>query len=46
MNKRHWNTVTVDNSIPDDEIRRMVDASYNLVVKSLKKADRDTLTNA
>jgi predicted DNA-binding protein (MmcQ/YjbR family) len=45
MNKRHWNTVTVDGTIPDDEILQMVDASYNLVVKSLKKADRDALTD-
>ena len=45
MNKRHWNTVTVDGTIPDDEIRQMVDASYNLVVKSLKKADREALAD-
>jgi predicted DNA-binding protein (MmcQ/YjbR family) len=44
LNKRHWNTVAIDGSIPDDEVRHMVDASYNLVLKSLKKADRETLT--
>lgn len=43
MNKRHWNTVTVDGTIPDEEIRQMVDSSYNLVVKGLKKADREAL---
>lgn len=43
MNKRHWNTVSVDDSIPDEEIRQMVDSSYNLVVKGLKKADREAL---
>ena len=43
MNKRQWNTVTVDGSIPDDELYRMVDTSYNLVVKSLKKADQEVL---
>ncbi|NIP28657.1 MAG: MmcQ/YjbR family DNA-binding protein [Phycisphaerae bacterium] len=43
MNKRHWNTVTIDGSIPDEEIRQMVDSSYNLVVKGLKKADREAL---
>lgn len=41
--KRHWNTVHLDGSVPDDEIREMIDHSYNLVVKSLKKAERDTL---
>lgn len=44
MNKRHWNTVLCDGSIPDDEIREMIDHSYRLVVKGLKKADRDRLT--
>jgi predicted DNA-binding protein (MmcQ/YjbR family) len=44
MNKRLWNTVTIDGSIPDEEIRQMVDISYNLVVKGLKKADREALT--
>ena len=41
MNKRHWNTIALDGSIPDDEILAMIDDSYNLVVKGLKKADRE-----
>jgi len=40
MNKVHWNTVLLDGSIPNGEIERMIDNSYALVVKSLKKADR------
>jgi len=40
MNKKHWNTVVLDRSIPKGEIQRMIDCSYGLVVKSLKKADR------
>lgn len=43
MNKQHWNTVTVDGSLPDAEIERMIDHSYELVVKGLKKADREQL---
>ncbi|PJF41634.1 MAG: MmcQ-like protein [Phototrophicales bacterium] len=43
MNKRHWNTVSVDGSIPDDELLEMIDHSYDLVVKSLKKKDRQQL---
>lgn len=43
LNKRHWNTVTCDGSIPDDEIFEMIDNSYDLVVKGLKKADRERL---
>ena len=43
MNKRHWNTVLLDQSIPQGEIERMVDRSYGLVVKGMKKADRTAL---
>lgn len=46
MNKRHWNTVTVDESIPDEELCQMIDSSYNLVVKSLKRADREALAGS
>jgi predicted DNA-binding protein (MmcQ/YjbR family) len=40
MNKKHWNTVEIDNGIPDAELRKMIDHSYELVVKSLPKAAR------
>ena len=43
MNKQHWNTVTVDGSIPESELLAMIDHSYDLVVKGLKKADREQL---
>ena len=43
MDKRHWNTVICDGSIPDDEIREMIDNSYALVVEKLKKGDREKL---
>lgn len=33
QNKEHWNSVRLDNSIPDDEIKRMVAESYDLVRK-------------
>lgn len=40
MNKTHWNTVIIDNSLPRGEIERMIDNSYALVAKSLKRAER------
>jgi predicted DNA-binding protein (MmcQ/YjbR family) len=40
MNKQHWNTVTLDGTVEDAAIAHMVDHSYGLVVKGLKKADR------
>ena len=43
MNKMHWNTVILNNSIPDEEIKRMIDRSYCLVVKKLKKKIREVL---
>ena len=46
MNKRHWNTIILDGSIPDDEIEEMIDESYDLVVKGLTKAARRELEEA
>ena len=43
MNKMHWNTIILSGSIPDGEIKRMIDRSYCLVVKKLKKNDRESL---
>lgn len=43
MNKKHWNTVILDSSMPDGEIERMIDRSYGLVVKSMKASDRKQL---
>jgi predicted DNA-binding protein (MmcQ/YjbR family) len=35
---RHgWNTVTVDGTVPDDELIELVDASYDAVVAKLPK---------
>jgi predicted DNA-binding protein (MmcQ/YjbR family) len=31
MNKRHWNTVLIDGTIPDKEIVEWIDHSYDLV---------------
>jgi predicted DNA-binding protein (MmcQ/YjbR family) len=38
MNKKHWNTVDIGGGIPDADIRKMIDHSYDLVVKRLPKA--------
>jgi predicted DNA-binding protein (MmcQ/YjbR family) len=40
LNKRHWNTVTLDGSLPDSMIRDMVQDSYDLVVAGLPRAER------
>ncbi len=43
LNKRHWNTVIIDGSIPDRMIRDMVEDSYDLVVSGLPRSRRATL---
>ena len=43
LNKRHWNTVTINGTIPEKEFLSMIDDSYNLVVKRLTNAQRQSL---
>lgn len=40
MNKKHWNTLLLDGSVPTKLIRELIDHSYDLVVKSLPKNRR------
>jgi len=44
QNKKHWNTVTLDASISDGEIRGMIDHSYELVVAGLSRAERERVS--
>lgn len=43
MNKRHWNTVVLDGSIPKGELERMIDNSYALVLAGLPSRQRNAL---
>jgi predicted DNA-binding protein (MmcQ/YjbR family) len=43
MNKKHWITVVLDGSIADEEILAMIEASYELVVRGLRKSDQKSL---
>jgi predicted DNA-binding protein (MmcQ/YjbR family) len=40
QNKRHWNSIDLDGSLDDDELREMVEHSYELVVRSLPRKAR------
>ena len=40
LNKRHWNTVTLDGSLADQMVTDMLGDSYDLVVASLPKTRR------
>ena len=44
LNKRHWNTVTLDGSVPSSEVVELIDHSYDLVVARLTRARREKLT--
>ena len=43
MNKKHWNTVIYNGSLPDSLIRALIDHSYELVVAKLPKKLREEL---
>ena len=43
LNKRHWNTVTLDGSLPESMVHDLVEDSYDLVVSSLPKKRRRAL---
>src|SRR3954449_3448787 len=43
LNKRHWNTITVDGTLPDDLVRDLVEDSYDLVVSALPRRVRAQL---
>jgi predicted DNA-binding protein (MmcQ/YjbR family) len=43
MNKQHWNTVTCKGRLSDKMLKELIDHSYELIVQSLKKTDRDKL---
>jgi len=43
LNKRHWNTITLDGSLPDHLVRDMIEDSYDLVVSALPKRVREQL---
>ena len=43
LNKRHWNTVLIDGSLPESMIGDLVEDSYDLVVSRLPSARRRAL---
>lgn len=43
MNKKHWNTVIMQNNLPDKLIKEWITDSYHLVVANLPKKEQDQL---
>jgi predicted DNA-binding protein (MmcQ/YjbR family) len=40
LNKRHWNTVTIDGSLPRQMVLDLIEDSYDLVVEALPRGRR------
>ncbi|MFL0248264.1 MmcQ/YjbR family DNA-binding protein [Candidatus Clostridium stratigraminis] len=40
LNKFHWNTIQLDDSIEEEKVRLLIDLSYDLVFKGLKNSDK------
>jgi predicted DNA-binding protein (MmcQ/YjbR family) len=43
LNKRHWNTLTLDGSLPSEMVEQMSEDSYDLVVAQLTRKARADL---
>lgn len=44
MNKKHWNTLVLDESLPADLVSELIEHSYDLVVKGLPAKLRNSLS--
>ena len=44
MNKKMWNTITVDGSVSDDMLYQWIDHSYNEVIKGMPRKQQQLLT--
>ncbi len=45
LNKQHWNTIELDGTVPTDLMKEMIDVSYELIVESLTKKQKEELSN-
>jgi predicted DNA-binding protein (MmcQ/YjbR family) len=43
LNKRHWNSIELDGTVPDDDLRDWIQDSYALALASLSRAQRAAL---
>jgi predicted DNA-binding protein (MmcQ/YjbR family) len=43
LNKRHWNTITLDGSLPGETIAELLEDSYDLVVAGLPRTKREAI---
>ncbi len=43
MSKVHWNTVVINNEVPDKFVKDLIDDSYNLIFKRLTKKQQSEI---
>ncbi len=43
MNKKHWNSLSINSDIPENLVLRLINHSYDLVVKKLPKKLKEEL---
>ena len=43
MDKKHWISVYFDQSVPNGEVLRLIDNSFNLVVSKMTKKDQQSI---
>jgi predicted DNA-binding protein (MmcQ/YjbR family) len=43
LNERHWNTLALDGTLPDEFVRDLIEDSYDLIVSALPKRVRERL---
>jgi predicted DNA-binding protein (MmcQ/YjbR family) len=46
LNKKHWNSITLDGDVPLDLIRDWIDDSYDLVVAGLTRREREAIRDS
>lgn len=46
MNKKYWISVYFNQDVPDEKIKELVRKSYDIVVKSLTKKEREMLLSS
>ena len=44
MNKKHWNTVNFEGDLSDEQLKELINHSYEMVVNSLTKAQKAAIS--
>ncbi len=45
MSKVHWNTIRIDGTVSDDQVKNWIDDSYDLIVSKLTRTQKEELKN-